>query len=412
MKSSELVGKKVAIGQITFTSIRTYHMLKRDGIDVKMFFDKDYRLQHKKYMGVPIFPWANFNDSYVILTIPSRYVELKTLLMEECGYPEEQIIFLDDIEFDCMEFDVSKEYDWSWIAENTNDASGAFIYQKSTLLQHTQKNIENPVSMLFCVEVNNKCTLNCKYCYAQMPYYQPEERQNFNMNRILRDLDQLLNYIDSIPYLWIIGGEPLLHPELYKLIEYLNGSKAQQKIGYADILTNGTLLLSDKVISAIKENPLFWRISASPYGVYSRKQYELMCQLNENGIPYYSRYMVYWQKFGLLREPSSTSEESIKDKCDDCICRNVHMVHGKLYRCPVVAHFEILDRIPYDVRNSLDLSKSYTKDDLRQFLSHYSPGMAYCNASHQTYIKDEDMTEFSGDKVPVAEQTFDILPRR
>lgn len=77
IKSYELIGKRVAIGQITFTSIKTYHMLKKEGVDVAMFFDRDYRLQHIKYRNTPIFPWSNFHDTYVILTISSRYSELK-----------------------------------------------------------------------------------------------------------------------------------------------------------------------------------------------------------------------------------------------------------------------------------------------------------------------------------------------
>lgn len=38
MKSSELIGKRICIGQITFTSIKAFHMFKRDGIDIAMFF--------------------------------------------------------------------------------------------------------------------------------------------------------------------------------------------------------------------------------------------------------------------------------------------------------------------------------------------------------------------------------------
>ena len=111
IKSYELIGKRVAIGQITFTTIKTYHMLKKDGVDVAMFFDRDYRLQHTKYRNTPIFPWSNFHDTYVILTISSRYSELKKMLIESCGYSEDRIILLDDILFECSESDVSNEYD-------------------------------------------------------------------------------------------------------------------------------------------------------------------------------------------------------------------------------------------------------------------------------------------------------------
>ena len=420
IKSSELKGKKIAIGQVTFTSIQAYHMLKQDGVDVMMFFDKDYRLQHKKYKDTPIFPWANFYDAYVILTIPYRYEELKKMLIELCGYSEDRILFLDDILLDCTESDVCDSYDWPWLTENLNNMS--FIHYRKYRLEKQNNNEivdyrkisyeENDclITPLLSVDVNNKCTLNCEYCYTQMPYYKPEEKMNYDMDEIIIRLDEFLDVVDYIPRLWILGGEPLLHPELHKLVSFLNGKKAQDKVAYADILTNGTILLSSEVIAALQENPLFWRVSVSPYGVHSGKQYEVFSQLNEAGIPYFSRYMVYWQKFGQVIEPESTSEEYIRDKCENCICRNLHLANGKLYQCPVLVHYVQLRRIPYDERNSFDCSKPYTKEDIRNYLRQCSPGMAYCSGNHQVRLQSEDeMDQWGGAMVPVAGQAPGIL---
>lgn len=411
IKSSDLIGKKVSIGQITFISIKTYHMLKRDGVEVSMFFDRDCRLQHKKYNDTPIFPWANFFDVYVILTIPERYDELKTMLVQSCGYSEDKILLLEDILFDCSELEVRQEYDWTWLIENTGNASDAYIYFKHSTFQKRYGSNCNLIAPLMAIDVNNRCTLNCKYCYAQMPYYQLEEKEDYDVDEIIEIFDQLLNEVDYIPYLWILGGEPLLHPELHKLISFINSEKVQGKVVFADILTNGTLLFSSEVIKEIQKNPLFWRISASPYGVHSKKQYELFAQLNEAGIPYYSRYMVYWQDFAQVVEPKEINEEYIQRKCEHCICRNLHLIKGKLYRCPVLGHFEELHRIPHDERNFLDCTKPYTKDDLKNYFEHYSPGMAYCRGNHQTYLQSEnEMDEYGGNMVPVAEQAKGILP--
>lgn len=413
MKSSELKGKKIAIGQATYTSIQAYHMLKHDGIQVQMFFDRDFRLQHKKYQGTPIFPWANFSDTYILLTIPARYDELKKFLIENCGYTEDKILLLDNITFECTEFDVESELDWRWIAENTNNAAENFISQRVRKLHYKHSKDDGLVAPFLAVDVNNRCTLNCRYCYAQTPYYRIEERRDYTIETVICHLDKLLDAIDYIPYLWILGGEPLLHPQLHALVSYLNEEKAQRKIAFADILTNGTLLLSHETINAIKKNPFFWRISVSPYGKHSKKQFDLFSQLNETGIPYYSRYMTYWQKFGIAVDLSEKgmTEERIRRKCQNCICRNLHLAVGKLYRCPVMLHFEAQNRIPYDERNSFDLGKSYTKDELRRFIDSYSPGMAYCNANHQTRIKrEEEMDAAGGKRIIVAEQAEGVLP--
>ncbi|MFG6327699.1 MAG: radical SAM protein [Lachnospiraceae bacterium] len=415
MKSTELRGKKIAIGQITFTSIKTYHMLKQDGIEVSMFFDRDYRMQHRKYKNTPIFPWANFHDVYVILTSQNRYNELKKMLVNSCGYPEEQIILLDNIEFECSELDVSGEYDWTWLKNNVQDVSDAFIHYKSRILQKRLMDKNIPTSDLAvigaAIGINNRCTLNCEYCAAQMPYYTPGEKRDYDIDNTIEKFDRFLDYMDYIPYLSILGGEPLLHPQLHKLVHYLNGKKAQEKIVHTDILTNGTLLLSDELIEAIKENPFFWKISVSPYGVHSKKQYELFKQLNEAGVPYYSRYMVYWQKFGQVTEPEDTGEEYIKNKCEHCACRVLQFEDGKIYRCQILPHFDLLRRIPYDERNFIDCSKPYGKKELLDFLRSYSPGMAYCNGNHQTFLQNENEKDaFGGDMIPVAEQAKGILP--
>ena len=112
IKSSELKNKFLAIGQITMTSIKAYHMLKKDGIEISMFFDKDFRLISQRYDNTAIFPWSNFYGAYIILTVPSRYKELRNFLVEFCGYDDEHIIYLEDIEFMCDESDIENDLDW------------------------------------------------------------------------------------------------------------------------------------------------------------------------------------------------------------------------------------------------------------------------------------------------------------
>lgn len=407
IKSSELKNKRLVIGQITLTSIKTYHMLKKDGIDISMFFDKDFRLISQKYDHTAIFPWSNFYGAYIILTIPSRYKELRNLLVEFCGYDDEHIIYLEDIEFICNESDIENDLDWEWIKNYTANPSDMYRSYKNSLLKDKYK--QDVFAPLLAIDVNNKCTLNCKYCYTQMPYYQNSEKRNYDIDKIIANIDKLLDKVDYIPYLWILGGEPLLHPELDKLIDYLNSPKVVNKVVYAEILTNGTLLLSDRAVAALKRNPLYWRVSVSPYGEHSRKQYELFSQLSEAGIPYYSRYMVYWQKFGRVTEPQSFDEDEIRAKCEMCVCKNMHMSENYIYRCPVLAHFVALKKIPFDERNSFDCTGDYTKEMLREYFNGVCPGMAYCNGNHQLYISETEADEFAGDFVPVAEQAEGVI---
>lgn len=395
IKSIELRGKHIAIGQITFTSLRAFHMLEHDGVHVDMFFDRNYVLQHEKYINTPIFPWSHFFDTYVIVTTKARYEELTAFLMDAYGYNNDHIILLENIEFDSNDINVKDAYDWEWIYRNVANASDGFRYFKLQLFESMfpEKSAYNPY---LDVLINNKCTLNCKECFTQMPYYKKEQRKNYNMDATIEDIDHILDAVDYIKTFQIFGGEPLLHPELHKIIQFINSPKAQSKIACANIITNGTLTFSAESIKALKENPLFWNIRISPYGELSRKQYELFSQLNDAGVSFKPELVTGWKKFARLLNPKLSTNEQIIEHCKGCECLATYYINGFVYRCVGTAGLTVLKRVPYDEKNAFDCSKPFTKQELQNFTQAISPAMAYCSG-------------FT-DNIPIAEQAEGEIP--
>jgi len=111
----------------------------------------------------------------------------------------------------------------------------------------------------FFIEMTYNCNLRCRHCYKTSdvnnarinPQYLRKERAF-----------ELLDEIEEIGALevYFTGGEMFTNPDAYEIIEY-----ACKKNFLTIILTNGTLIMSDKCISRIKHLPIF-DIRVSIYG--------------------------------------------------------------------------------------------------------------------------------------------------
>lgn len=80
------------------------------------------------------------------------------------------------------------------------------------------------------IEITNICNLNCSFCAKN------NRKQEFiSLDRFMYILDQIKNYTEYI-YLHVMG-EPLLHPEINKIIKFAN-----EKGLKVNITTNGFLI--------------------------------------------------------------------------------------------------------------------------------------------------------------------------
>lgn len=403
MKISELKNKKIIIATFGYYGCVLFERLKLNGINAIAFFDKNVNLQHSKYKNAHIYPWTYFHDTYVIINSEKYEDEFKEIL-KDIGYQDEFIIRASEVEFDYSFnkalLNVDRE-EYECLQGRVQELA---IEQKKAMLTEQIKK-DSVVLEVLPVIVTTRCTLNCEYCFAKIPYF--SKREDIDIDYIIKQLDKILSVVDYVKHIEIYGGEPLLHKDLWKLIEYINSPKVQEKVAYTYILTNGTLMLDEKVIEKILENKNYWIIRYSPYGKYSKKQFELFEQCNENKLFYRTAYMPYWHKFGIISEPDNPKDYSI-DKCKSCCCYTPTFFDGKVYSCATLAFAGYLKMYPEDRRNYLDIfSDEFTKDNFREFMQTAQPAMAWCNSNHKTLRTDD---EFTGEKIPVAEQAKGILP--
>lgn len=84
--------------------------------------------------------------------------------------------------------------------------------------------------------LNNECNFKCRHCYIQEQKTTPVDRWPFQQ-KVIKSILELAEQYDIIR-VGLLGGEPLLDPNIVKVISGLR----QAGIGRVDISTNGSLV--------------------------------------------------------------------------------------------------------------------------------------------------------------------------
>lgn len=183
--------------------------------------------------------------------------------------------------------------------------------------------------------VSDKCNLNCKSCQhfsniaqePNYPVYKKVEKDFLHLKKLFSDINRIA----------ILGGEPLLNPELGKYCELVRKTFPYSKI---DIITNGLLIrtMSSDLIRAITNNNIL--INISYYPVIEHRKEEIIRFLKDKGIRYVfgSKIEVFSKKMRI--EPDGQPKQNFKG-CRDRCCTMLR--DGRLYPCYLPATVSIFN---------------------------------------------------------------------
>lgn len=106
--------------------------------------------------------------------------------------------------------------------------------------------------------VADHCNLNCKYCTHYSPLVNEPVFTDFETFE--KGIRQLKNYVYDIGIIRILGGEPLLNPELSRFIRLV---RSLYPASIIDVVTNGLLVekIDDELIQTMKDCIAFFHIS-------------------------------------------------------------------------------------------------------------------------------------------------------
>lgn len=196
------------------------------------------------------------------------------------------------------------------------------------------------------IPITTKCSLKCKHCSNLIPCY--KKGDDYDINIIIDSIKSFLKCIKNIVYIRVLGGEPFLSKNLYRTIKLLLKSKKIQRI---EIVTNGTIIPTDKKILEILKNKRII-VCISRYPIVNYKK--LTKVLEENNIKYRVDKMDYWMNYGNTKKRNKTEKELIKQyaACNH-ICKS--LVNGQLHLCPRSSHGTDLGIIKNNQEDYLDL---------------------------------------------------------
>ncbi len=172
--------------------------------------------------------------------------------------------------------------------------------------------------------VADHCNLNCKYCTHYSPLVQEPVFTDYE--RFECDLHQLKKYIPDIGVIRILGGEPLLNPELGRFVRL---ARELYPASVLTVVTNGLLLdrMSEELIRDMIECKAFFHISYYP-PLENRVQ-DIQRYLYERGIPYTITAQI--KEFNKTQVLEENGDEDFFYRCFQATCTCLHQ--GKLAPC-------------------------------------------------------------------------------
>lgn len=172
--------------------------------------------------------------------------------------------------------------------------------------------------------VADHCNLNCKYCTHYSPLVEKPVFTDYE--RFESDLRQLKKLIFDIGVIRILGGEPLLNPELGKYVEL---ARELYPASIITVVTNGLLIdrLDDALIEIMKKNMAFFHISFYP--PLKDKVQEIQRFLYEKEIPYTITPMI--TEFNKTQTLEIQGDQDFFYSCFQASCTCLH--EGRIAAC-------------------------------------------------------------------------------
>lgn len=250
------------------------------------------------------------------------------------------------------------------------------------------------------VSITEKCTLRCKHCSQLMPRF--NSPKNIDADKVVESVKSLLNMVDYVQDVTILGGEPLLHPELAKICTEIGKLKNEGKAKFVSMISNATLVPSMEVLKVLKEYGI--TLILSDYGRLSKKMKEIQQICEVNGVEWRYSYtsgtneekLEYWTAMGKL-EKQNLPEIELDRKFENCnSVYDCNMIYdGRYYFCCLSAFLTGLGITTkaddsFDLLNH-DIPSEELKEKWREFMFKEKRVIAcdYCNPQGRVPVAEQ-----------------------
>jgi organic radical activating enzyme len=273
-----------------------------------------------------------------------------------------------EIKEDCKSYGCNEYYDMEYLLQlpvSADKLSGRAkgrlhdINGYRNMLEHGQGEGRLTINHIDYV-VCESCSLKCRDCSNLMQYYKHPEI--VDIDKYETAFARFLSVMDYISEIYILGGEPFLNKEIYKIMDrYYN----HPKIGGITIFTNGTIIPDARTIQSMRKSNVLVQIS--DYGLKQQKSRELGQVLLDNGVRYVVKEYDNWTNLGGIGR-RTYSAERLQRNYERCFWKkNYTMLRGKIHNCPRSAHGQNLCTFEADEEEYVDFNDgTVSQKDLRK----------------------------------------------
>jgi hypothetical protein len=225
------------------------------------------------------------------------------------------------------------------------------------------------------------CNLNCKGCGHFAPL---AEKTFVDINVFRKDFLRLRQLFNNIRVICLMGGEPLLHPQLISFLELTRSVFNNSQIW---LTTNGTLLLGQPDIfwEKCSENNIIIHIPRYPIKLDFEKiektaeKFHVAIDLN--------RTMIHFLKI-INIEGNSNSTKSFQHCRSKLKC--YFLRDGKIYLCGFPANLHIFNKyfqknIPVTEADYMNIHDNVSGTDIVNFLDSPKPICSFCLVKWPTF---------------------------
>jgi hypothetical protein len=221
-----------------------------------------------------------------------------------------------------------------------------FISDKDSYIDVIPERDDKPYLVHLETHVCDHCNLNCKACNNFAPFV--KEPTYADLGQFENDLKNLRKLFSAIGRFFLLGGEPLLAPEL--CCDMIRIYRKYYPINELRILTNATLILTMKseFWECLRENNVIIHISLYP--PVKKQIAKIEQKLIEEKIQYLvfkevTRFLKHWTKYPFEDEVYNNNV------CGSGGCH--YLRNGKISKCPDAI---MIERMETDLKSKDDIS--------------------------------------------------------
>jgi len=335
------------------------------------FVDTDSKQWGQSFEGVQVFSPSTLSsltaDDIVVVTVVDIFDVIPILNHFNVKWVALSSLFDDEI----MAVDL--------VSSNPTHESTEFLqYSVDTVLRCQRAYLDQKSFYLRSVDlvVTEKCTLKCKDCANLMQFF--EDPKTYEFEEIIAGMRSLASRCEFIHEVRIIGGEPFVNKDIYRIIEAVAAIGNVNKIV---LYTNGMVPPKKERLATLDLRKVVF--SVTDYGEIGRNLNKTVQCLTELNLAFRVHPPEHWTDSGRILD-TPTSDNFAQTEFSKCCGKNLYsLVKDRLYRCPFAANAEQFRGIPRHFTNSVSVNdeaatiRSFSYNDKAFDACRWCPGRSF-----------------------------------